>query len=110
MEHYLHLVNDHIDDLIKICINEKTDKGIGIAFLDFTNPNKMDCRYVALGDEIFPNTVRERYYDRIISVPSSILFFLIYDGTNELMYEVDLDKNSTFHKNQLENIQNMKEN
>ena len=100
MERYINQVNQHIDDLIKIAITERNKNGIGVSFLDFTEVNRMDCRYVGLHDSIFPELVRERYADRMNSVPNSILFFLIYDGKDELMYEVDLDKNSKFHENE----------
>lgn len=102
MEGYINQVNKHLEDLIKISINERSDKGIGVSFLDFSTANNMDCRYVAIGDELFPGNVKERYYDRILSVPNSILFFLIYDGKGELMYEVDLDKNSNYHEKEIE--------
>ena len=100
MEGYINQVNQHIDDLIKIAITERNKNGIGVSFLDFTEVNRMDCRYVGLHDSIFPELVRERYADRMNSVPNSILFFLIYEGKDELMYEVDLDKNSKFHENE----------
>ena len=110
MEGYLNQVNNNLEDLIKISINERKQNGIGVSFLDFSEANRMDCRYVGLHNELFPDSVRKRYQDRILGVPKSIIFFLIYDGNEEILFEVDLDKNSTFHKNQLENIQNMKEN
>jgi hypothetical protein len=103
MEGYINQVNSHIDDLIRIAITERKKNGIGISFLDFIEADRMDCRYVGLHDPIFPDIVRERYSDRITSVPNSILFFLIYNGKDEVMYEVDLDKNSSFHKSEIEN-------
>jgi hypothetical protein len=101
MEGYITQVNSHIDNLVKISITERKKNGIGVSFLDFTETDRMDCRYVGLHDSIFPDIVRERYSDRINSVPNSIIFFLIYDGKDELMYEVDLDKNSKFHDNEI---------
>ena len=104
MEGYLNQVNNNLEDLIKISINERKQNGIGVSFLDFTEANCMDCRYVGLHNELFPATVRERYQDRILGVPNSILFFLIYDGKEEVFYEVDLDKNSNFHEVENKNI------
>ena len=103
MEKYINQVNSHLDDLIRIAITERKQNGIGVSFLDFTEADRMDCRYVGLHDELFPELVRERYGSRMTSVPNSILFFLIYDGNDEFMYEVDLDKNSTFHQREIEN-------
>jgi hypothetical protein len=99
MEKYLPIVNNRLDDLIKITIENRKEKhqGLGITFLDFSEPNKLDCRYVGLSDELFPDIVKQNYYDRMTSVPTSVIFFLIYDGIGELLYEVDLDKNSTFY-------------
>ncbi len=100
MEYYINQVNNHIDNLVKIAITERKQNGIGVSFLDFTEADRMDCRYVAIADPIFPDIVRQRYLDRINSVPNSVIFFLIYDGIDELLYEVDLDKNSTFYEKQ----------
>ena len=102
MEKYINQVNIHLDSLIKIAITERQKNGIGVSFLDFTEANNMDCRYVGLYDELFPHIVKERYSQRMTELPSSILFFLIYDGNDEVMYEVDLDKNSNFHDNEAE--------
>ena len=98
MQQYLSIINKRLDDLIKITINERKANGLGILFLDFSDKTKMDCRYASLSNEEFPQIVRERYYERITSLPNSIIFFLIYDGQEELLYEVDLNKNSTFYK------------
>lgn len=98
MEKYINVVNNKIDDLVKITITERKQKGIGILFLDFSEKEKLDCRYVGVSEEHFPSIVKERYSERMMKVPSSIIFFLIYDGTDELLYEVDLDKNSNFHE------------
>ena len=99
MDKYIHIVNNRLDDLIKITIENRNqqNKGLGITFLDFSESNNLDCRYVGLSDERFPDIVRQTYYDRMISVPNSVIFFLIYDGVDELLYEVDLDKNSTYY-------------
>lgn len=99
MEKYLTVVNNKIDDLIKITISERKLHGMGVSFLDFCEPDKMDFRYVGVSNELFPQPVREKYLERMKSVPNSIIFFLLYDGNDELFYEVDLDENSTFHKN-----------
>ena len=39
-----------------------------------------------------------------IECSHSILFFPIYDGKDEVLYEVDLDNNSTFIKMKLKKI------
>ena len=103
MEGYLNQVNHNLEDLIKITIQERTKNGIGVSFLDFTEANRMDCRYVGLNNELFPDTVRQRYQDRILGVPNSIIFFLIYDGKEEVLFEVALDKNSNYHENEKQN-------
>jgi len=100
MEGYINQVNQHIENLVKISITERQQNGLGISFLDFSKTNSMDCRYVGLSNQDFPAIVRERYLDIMTSVPNSVLFFLIYDGENELLYQVDLDKNSTFYESQ----------
>ena len=104
MEKYLPFVNNRIDDLVKITISERKQKGIGVLFLDFCEKEKFDCRYVGLSEEHFPQIVRERYAERMQKVPNSIIFFLIYDETNELLYEVDLDNNSNYHQIEQNNL------
>lgn len=98
MEGYLNVVQKRLQDLVQISIKERKEHGIGCLFMDFSNANKLDCRYVALHNELFPRSVFEKYRDRITSVPTSIIFLFIYDSTDETMLEIDLDKNSTFHK------------
>lgn len=98
MEGYLNVVQKRLQDLVQISIKERKANGIGCLFMDFSNANKLDCRYVALHNELFPRSVFEKYRDRITSVPTSIIFLFIYDSTDETMLEIDLDKNSTFHK------------
>ena len=97
MEKYLTVVNNKIDDLLKITINERKQHGIGVSFLDFSETDRMDFRYVSISNELFPTEVKQKYLERMMSVPNSIVFFLLYDGKDELFYEVDLDKNSTFY-------------
>lgn len=110
MEKYLPFVNNRIDDLVKITITERKQKGIGVLFLDFCEKDKFDCRYVGLSEEHFPEIVRERYGERIQNIPNSIIFFLIYDGSDELLYEVDLDKNSQYHQIEQKNLNAITEN
>ena len=98
MEGYLNVIQKRLQDLVQISIKERKEHGIGCLFMDFSNANKLDCRYVALHNELFPRSVFEKYRDRITSVPTSIIFLFIYDSSDETMVEIDLDKNSTFHK------------
>ena len=97
MEGYLNVVQNRLQDLVQISIKERKENGIGCLFMDFSNPQNLDCRYVALTNELFPSSAYTKYYDRISSVPTSIIFLLIYDNINETMVEIDLDKNSNFH-------------
>ena len=97
MEGYLNVVQKRLQDLVQISIKERKEHGIGCLFMDFSNTNKLECRYVALHNELFPRNVFEKYRDRITSVPTSIIFLFIYDSFDETILEIDLDKNSTFH-------------
>jgi hypothetical protein len=109
MEKYLPSVNNRLDELIQITITERKQKGLGVLFLDFSEKDKLDCRYAGLSEEHFPQIVRDTYSDRMFSAPNSVIFFLIYDGTNELLYEVDLDKESDYHERENQTLEQVSE-
>ena len=44
MENYLSIVQNRIQDLIQITIKERTDNGLGMLFIDFTNKTNMDVK------------------------------------------------------------------
>ena len=100
MEGYLNIIQNRLQDLVQISAKERKEHGIGCLFMDFSHSNNLDCRYVSLNNELFPRNVYEKYRDRITSVPTSIIFFFVYDSENESMVEIDLDKNSKFHESE----------
>ena len=54
MEGYMNVFERRSNDLIKISIKERKDKGIGCLFLDFSENDKLECFYLVLQDEKFP--------------------------------------------------------
>ena len=99
MDKYLNVFQRRIDDLTKISINERKDKGTGVLFLDFSKENELNCFYLTLVDEKFPENVKKNILDRMEIAPKSMIYFFIYDNNNyERIIEIDLDKNSNFHE------------
>lgn len=103
MDNYVNIVNNRIDDLIKISINERKEHGIGILFLNFCNKEKMDVFYIPLHNKEkdgihsdFPKDLIEYFTNKIKEVPKSVIFFNIYDDTESLNMELDLEKNSDY--------------
>ena len=96
MDGYLNVVQKRADSLIQITIKERKEHGLGCLFLDFSKENNMDCGYVSLSNGNFPEHLQQ-YTERMKSVPNSIIFFYIYDGKEDRMLEIDLDKNSNFY-------------
>ena len=97
MDKYFNIIQNRLDKLIQISIKERQEHGMGALFLDFTKTDNMDCKYIALHWEQFPANLREHHSERMATVPTSIIFFYLYDNENSAMLEVDLDKNSQFH-------------
>ena len=100
MENYLKIAESRMDQLIQIYISERKANGEGVIFLNFCNPEKMDCTYIPFVSEKFPIDFRNRILERREKVPSSVIFFNLFDNTNNTLLEVDLDKNSNFYNKQ----------
>ena len=97
MEKYANIINNRIDQLIQITIKDRTENGLGMLFLDFTEKLELNCKYIPLQSDLFPDELRKSYGDRMRDVPNSIIFFFIFDNENNQILEIDLDKNSKFH-------------
>ena len=100
MENYLKIAESRMEQLIQIYISERKANGEGVIFLNFCNPEKMDCAYIPFVSEKFPIDLRNRILERREKVPSSVIFFNLFDDTNDTLLEVDLDKNSNFYNKQ----------
>ena len=98
MEGYINVVEGRMDDLIKISIQERKSKGFGVLFLDFTEEQKLNCFYITIDDENFPNNLKQNILKRKEVAPSSMIYFYVYDKNEERILEIDLDKNSNFHE------------
>lgn len=107
MEGYMNVFERRSNDLIKISIIERKDKGIGCLFLDFSENDKLECFYLVLQDEKFPLNLRKNIEDRIEIAPKSILYFYLFDTKEERIVEIDLDKNSNFHEKTNKNYENI---
>jgi hypothetical protein len=98
MDGYLNVVNNRIDDLVKISIKERKDKGFGVLFLDFTDNTTLNCFYLTIDDEHFPLDIKPTILERYEKAPKSIIYFNVFDDKISEIIEIDLDKNSNYHK------------
>jgi hypothetical protein len=98
MDGYFNVFDRRIDDMIKITIQERKTNGIGVLMLDFSDKDNLECGYLPINHPNFPEDIKRDYGERMHSVPTSIAFFFLFDQNDHKMIEVDLDKNSTFHK------------
>ena len=108
---YISIINNRIDDLIKISINERKQHGNGILFLNFTNKEKLDVFYISLYkdtgtiNESFPQELINYLIDKIKSVPPSVIFLNIFDENKNINLELDLEKDSEYTNYCLKNSQ-----
>ena len=93
-------LENNIDDLIKITITERKDKGFGALFFELnTERDNVDCRYI--NKEVAYNTpgFKEIYDNLEQSHRSSVIFFVLVSFDKEAensvikILNVDLDKN-----------------
>ena len=102
MEAYLEIFKTRADDLIKISINERKDKGPGMFFLNFTDKEKMDAFYIHFYDrenecinKNFPPELVNYFKDKRESpMFQSTVYFHLFDKDQHLNLELDLDKNN----------------
>lgn len=109
MDGYVNVVEGRMDDLIKICIQERKNNGFGVLFLNFTEENKLNCFYIPIDDKNFPHNVRKNILSRREVAPDSMVYLYLYDDKEERILEIDLDKNSNFHEktnHQFSNVMN----
>ncbi len=107
MDGYVNVVERRMDDLIKICIQERKNRGFGTLFLNFTKENEMNCFYLTIDSENFPLNVKENIMKRREVAPNSMVYLYIYDNKEERILEIDLDKNSTFHEKTNDSFSNV---
>jgi hypothetical protein len=103
MDGYLNILNNRINDFVQISIKERKEKGLGVLFMDFTDKLNLNCFYLKIDDEHFPQDLRMKIIERYENSPKSIIYFNIFDENIAEIVEIDLDKNSNYHSSLLEN-------
>ena len=105
MEYCLTVFENKLDDLIKIMINERYDKGNGVLFLNFVSKEKLDVYYISLYNkenetvnEHFPREFFNYYVDKFKNCPKSLIYFYVFNENEGIHIEVDLDKKSGYVK------------
>jgi len=96
---YVNIVNKRITELVQIYISDRKRLGDGMLFLNFTNKEKMDVFFNPINDNEnecantqFPEELMKYMNNR--DIPNSVIFFYIFDDTNNTILEIDLDKHS----------------
>ena len=109
MEGYLNVFNNRVSDLIKLSITERKNNGNGMLFLDFSNKEKLDAFYIPIIDKetgeinsSFPKQIVSKFLEKIKEVPPSVIFFFLFDEKEDLMLELDLEKDSEYTNHLLE--------
>ena len=109
---YISIINNRMEDLIKISINERKQHGNGVLFLNFTDKEKLDVFYISLYNketgtinESFPKELINYLIDKIKNVPPSVIFFNIFDEYKNMNLELDLEKDSEYTNYCLKNSQ-----
>ena len=85
-------IENHKDELIQLSITHRKNDGFGVVFIDVTNEDKADVRFLPIGCEHFPQDLQEKILDRQKKNPESIAYFIFYDKNNANIIELDLQK------------------
>ena len=97
MDNYINIFKNKLDDLVKISINHRKSEGPGVLFCNFCQKEKMDVFYIPLSNpQSFPQNHYKYYIEKFEKMPSSFIYFNLFDETNNVHIEYDLDKQSTF--------------
>jgi len=69
--------DNNIQSLIQISITERKDKGFGGLFINYNEETKkVDCRYLTLHSEHFPEELREQFVHFNENNKESIIYFI----------------------------------
>lgn len=85
-------IENHKDELIQLTITHRKNDGFGVMFIDVTQEDKADVRFIPIGSEYFPPDLHEKILDRKNNNPDSIAYFVFYDKNNANIIELDLEK------------------
>ena len=86
-------VEQKLDNLIKISITERQDKGFGAIFVNWNSETeKVDCRYIELGHELFIHELRNSFLQMKEKNPSSFIYFVLLENNACEVIQFDLEK------------------
>jgi hypothetical protein len=69
--------DNNIQSLVQISITERKDKGFGAIFIDYNEETKkVDCRYLPIHSEHFPEQLREQFSHFNENNKKSIIYFV----------------------------------
>tara|TARA_B100001093_G_C26275662_1_gene778856 strand:- start:182 stop:478 length:297 start_codon:yes stop_codon:yes gene_type:complete len=85
-------VSNNLDNLVKISIPERTDKGFGALFIVYNeDTEKIDCRYIELGNEFFQPELRLTFKKFEEENPNSVIYFVLCNKDTCEILQIDLD-------------------
>ncbi len=100
LEIYLKMIESRIDQLVQIYITNRNENGKGMLCLNFCDKEKLDVFYNSIYDKenecsnsMFPSYLLS-YLEH--DIPSSIIFFNLFDNDGNNVVTIDLDKKSDF--------------
>ena len=69
--------DNNIQSLVQISIKERKDQGFGALFIDYNDETKkIDCSYIHIGSEHFPDELREQFTHFKENNKESIIYFI----------------------------------
>lgn len=85
-------LENHKDELIQLTINERKTNGFGVMFIDVSNDDRADVRFIPIESDYFPPDLKEKIKERNEINPDSIAYFIFHDKENANIIELDLQK------------------
>lgn len=98
MDVYGKIFQSRLDSFIKLSINERHSRGIGVLIIDFTEIDTMEIKayYQTLNSKEFIefNSELNNYYNqRVTEVPKSMIFFYLFNNNDKTGINIELDLN-----------------
>ena len=85
-------VQNNIDDLIKITIPERKDKGFGAIYVIHNETtNQIDCRYIEISSPAFNPELLEQFKKFETENSDSIIYFVLIEEKTCEIIAIDLD-------------------
>ena len=88
----LKFIENHQKELLDIIVKERKRRGIGVLFIDLSNNEKADVKYMAVLEPDFPEEIKQKIEERfkLGNSNSDKCFICAFDNNNNQFIEVDI--------------------